>query len=204
VKKAALKDINQAKFYKNDIINLSMDEKIYFVTGNKNKLKEAQAIMPEIEGLDLDLAEIQELDPKKILETKLEEAKKYKPNTNLMVEDLSLEINGMNGLPGPLIKWFLKSVGIEGVVKMAKLFGNGKAVARLTLGFCNAKGENKYFEGIVEGKIVEPMGESDFGWDPIFVPEGHDKTYAQMGMEEKNKISHRKIALEKLREYLKK
>ena len=181
-----------------------MDEKIYFVTGNKNKLKEASMIMPEIEGLELDLAEIQELEPKKILEAKLEEAKKYKPNCNLMVEDLSLEIEGMNGLPGPLIKWFLKSVGREGVVKMAKMFGNGDAVARLTLGFCNVKGENKYFEGIVEGKIVEPMGDSDFGWDPIFVPNGYDKTFAQMGTEEKNKISHRKIALEKLKKYLKK
>jgi inosine triphosphate pyrophosphatase len=178
--------------------------KIYFVTGNKNKLKEAQAIMPEIEGLDLDLVEIQELEPKKILEAKLEEAKKYKPNRNLMVEDLSLEIEGMKGMPGPLIKWFLKSVGINGVVKMAKLFGNQKAIARLTLGFCDDKGENKYFEGIVEGKIVKPRGSSDFGWDPIFVPEEQDKTYAQMGMEEKNKISHRKIALEKLKEYLKK
>jgi inosine triphosphate pyrophosphatase len=177
--------------------------KIYFVTGNKNKLKEAQAIMPEIEGLELDLSEIQELEPRKILETKLEEAKKYKPNIRLMVEDLSLEINGMNGLPGPLIKWFLKSVGREGVYKIAKIFGNQKAIARVTLGFVDSDGENKYFEGIVEGKIVKPRGESDFGWDPIFVPEGNDKTFAQMGMEEKNKISHRKIALEKLKIYLK-
>ena len=194
MKRLALKDVG--------IINRSMEEKIYFVTGNKNKIKEAQAIMPEIEGLDLDLAEIQELNPQKILEAKLEEAKKYKPNCNLIVEDLSLEIEGMNGLPGPLIKWFLKSVGIEGVVKMAKLFGNQKAIARLTLGFANELGENKFFEGVVEGKIVEPRGESDFGWDPIFVPEGFKKTYAEMGMEEKNKISHRKIALEKLKEYL--
>ena len=61
---------------------------------------------------------------------------------------------------------------------------------------------NKYFEGIVKGKIVEPRGESDFGWDPIFVPEGFGKTFAEMGVEEKNKISHRKIALEKLRKFV--
>lgn len=176
--------------------------KIYFVTGNKNKLKEVQMIWPEIEGLELDLKEIQELEPKKILEEKLEEAKKYKPNTCLMVEDLSLEIDGMNGLPGPLIKWFLKSVGREGVYKMAKLFGNQKAIARVTLGFVDQNGENKYFEGVITGKIVEPRGESGFGWDPIFVPDGYDKTFAEMGTEEKNKISHRKIALEKLKEYL--
>ena len=177
--------------------------KILFITGNPNKLREAKEIMSEIEGCDIDLPEIQELEPKKILEYKLEEAKKYKPNINLMVEDLSLEINGMNGLPGPLIKWFLKSVGKEGVWKLAKMFGNQEAVARLTVGFCNKDGENKYFEGIVKGKIVEPRGNSDFGWDPIFQPEGYTETYAEMGTGEKNKISHRKIALEKLKEYLK-
>jgi non-canonical purine NTP pyrophosphatase (RdgB/HAM1 family) len=176
--------------------------KILFITGNPNKLKEAKEIVSEIEGCDIDLPEIQELEPKKILEYKLEEAKKHKPNINLMVEDLSLEINGMNGLPGPLIKWFLKSVGREGVWKLAKTFGNQEAVARLTLGFSDKNGKNKYFEGVVNGKIVEPKGESDFGWDPIFQPDGYDKTYAEMGMGEKNKISHRRKALDKLKEYL--
>lgn len=178
--------------------------KILFITGNLNKLKEAKEIMPEIEGCEIDLPEIQELDGKKIVEEKLSEAIKQKPGINLIVEDLSLVINGMNGLPGPLIKWFLKSVGREGVAKMAKLFGDQKAEAKVTLGYADDKGNIKYFEGIIEGKIVEPRGESEFGWDPVFQPDGYNKTFAEMGMEEKNKISHRKIALEKLREYLKK
>ena len=176
--------------------------KIYFVTGNKNKLKEVQMIMPEVEGLELDLPEIQELDHKKVVEYKLNEAKKYKPGLNLMIEDLSVEIDGMNGLPGPLIKWFLKSVGRDGVYKMAKLFGNQRAIATEILGYVDTDGKMMFFEGKVEGKIVEPTGESDFGWDPIFIPDGFDKTFAQMGVEEKNKISHRKIALEKLKKYL--
>ena len=184
------------------IINRSMDEKIYFVTGNKNKLKEVQMIMPEVEGLELDLPEIQELDHKKVVEYKLNEAKKYKPGLNLMVEDLSVDINGMNGLPGPLIKWFLKSVGREGIYKMAKMFGSQRATATELLGYVNNGGEIMFFEGKIEGKIVKPRGKSDFGWDPIFMPDGFDKTYAEMGVEEKNKISHRKIALEKLRKYL--
>jgi non-canonical purine NTP pyrophosphatase (RdgB/HAM1 family) len=177
--------------------------KIYFVTGNKDKLREAQAMWSEIEGIDIDLDEIQEMDGRKIIEAKLKEAIKQKPGIPLIVEDQSLMIDGMNGLPGPLIKWFLKSVGREGVYKMAKLFGNQQAIARVTLGFVDKSGENKYFEGIVKGKIVEPRGESDFGWDPIFIPDGFNKTFAEMGVEEKNKISHRKIALEKLREFVK-
>jgi len=176
--------------------------KIYFVTGNKNKLKEVQMIMPEVEGLELDLTEIQELDHKQVVEHKLMEAKKNKPGLNLMIEDLSLEIDGMNGLPGPLIKWFLKSVGKNGLYKMAKMFGNQKATATELLGYVDNSGKIVYFEGKVEGTIVEPRGESDFGFDPIFVPNGQDKTYAEMGTEEKNKISHRRIALEKLKKFL--
>ena len=55
------------------------------------------------------------------------------------------------------------------------------------------------FESSVKGRIVEPLGESKFGFDPIFLPDGHDKTYAQMTEKEKNRISHRRIALEKLK-----
>ena len=176
--------------------------KIYFITGNKNKLKEVQMIMPGVKGLELDLIEIQELDHKKVLEHKLKEAQKYKPGANLIVEDLAVEINGMNGLPGPLIKWFLKSVGRDGIYKMAKIFGDQTATVEEILGYITSDGKVEYFEGIIKGKIVEPMGESDFGFDPIFVPDGMDKTYAEMGIEEKNKISHRKIALEKLKKCL--
>ena len=179
-----------------------MAEKIYFVTGNKNKLKEASLLMPEIEGLNLDLVEIQELDSYEVIRYKLTEAMRQKPGKNLMVEDVSFTIDGMNGLPGPLIKWFLQSLGSEGIFKMAKIFGNQRAEAKAIFGFANKEGNVQFFEGAVKGKIVEPRGTSGFGWDVIFVPEGYDKTFAQMGMKEKNKISHRKIALEKLREYL--
>jgi len=161
-------------------------------------------IMPEVEALELDLPEIQELDHKKVVEYKLNEAKKIKPRLNLIVEDLSLEIDGMNGLPGPFIKWFLKSLGREGIYEMAKMFGNHKATAIEILGYVDNSGKITYFEGKVEGTIVEPRGESDFGFDPIFVPNGQNKTYAEMGIEEKNKISHRRIALEKFKEFIKK
>lgn len=177
--------------------------KIYFVTGNKNKLKEAIEIMPEIEGCDIDLPEIQELDTKKIIEQKLNEAMKQKPGEPLIVEDQSLIIDGMNGLPGPFIKWFDKALSIEGLYKMAIKMGNQKAEAKTTIGYCNNKGKINFFEAIVKGKIVSPRGNTGWGWDSIFQQDGYKKTYAEMTMEEKNKLSMRKIALEKLKEYLK-
>jgi non-canonical purine NTP pyrophosphatase (RdgB/HAM1 family) len=177
--------------------------KILFITGNANKLKEAMAIMPEIEGCDIDLPEIQELDTKKIIEEKLYEAIKQKPGIDLIVEDQSLVIDGMSGLPGPLIKWFDKALGLEGLYKMALKMGNQESEAKTTIGYCSKNGEINFFEAIIKGKIVAPRGSIGWGWDFIFQPEGFDKTFAEMTMEEKNKLSMRTIALEKLKKYLK-
>ena len=177
--------------------------RILFVTGNKNKLREAKAIIPEIEGLDIDLQEIQELNTKKVIEFKLREAIKEKPGVDLIVEDQSLIIDGMNGLPGPFIKWFYDSLGLEGIYKMALKFGNQKAEAKTIIGFCSAKGEIAFFESSVKGKIVKARGDVGWGWDFIFQQDGYKKTYAEMSMEQKNKLSMRKIALEKLKKYLK-
>ena len=83
--------------------------KIYFVPGNENKLNEAKKILPEIEGLNIDLIEIQSIDSQEIIEHKLNEAKKHHSG-NFVVEDTSLELVAMKGLPGPLIKFFEKSI----------------------------------------------------------------------------------------------
>ena len=96
---------------------------IYFVTGNKNKFEEAKGVLPELEQLDLDLPEIQEIDATMIVKAKLEEAFKHHDGP-FIVEDTSLYIDGLKGLPGPLIKWFLKTVGIQGLHHLAEHSGN--------------------------------------------------------------------------------
>jgi inosine triphosphate pyrophosphatase len=174
---------------------------IYFITGNKNKIKEVREIIPEIEQLEIDLPEIQEIDPKKIIEAKLKEAFKYKRG-EFIVEDTSLFFDDFNGLPGPLIKWFLKTLGLDRLVELAGQRGNNKAEARAVIGYAKNKKEIYFFEGSVKGKIVKPKGETEFGWDPIFLPDGYGKTFAQMKREEKNKISHRRQAIDKLKNFL--
>ena len=69
---------------------------------------------------------------------------------------------------------------------------------------CYEKNEKEihFFEGIIKGEIVRPRGNSDFGWDPIFQPSGLSKSFAEMNSEEKNKISMRVIALEKLKKFM--
>ncbi len=174
---------------------------IQFITGNKNKLAELKAIISEVEQLEIDLTEVQDIDPHEIIKAKLREALKHHSGP-LVVEDTSLTVSSMNGLPGPFIKWFLKSLGVDGIWKMVSAFDNTKAQAKAIIGYAENSDNIQFFEGILEGQIVEPRGDARFGWDPIFQPEGSDKTFAEMTQEEKNAISHRKIAATKLKEFL--
>jgi inosine triphosphate pyrophosphatase len=174
---------------------------IYYVTGNKGKFEEAKRIISNFEQLEADLPEIQEIDPKAIISEKLKEAQKNRTGA-FVVDDVSLSLECLGGLPGPLIKWFLKTLGNEGLAEITKRFENPKVKVVAMIGYADDSGEIQFFEGVVEGKIVEPRGSLGFGWDPIFLPEGQEKTYGEMTVDEKNEISHRRLALEKLRSYL--
>src|SRR3989338_2600543 len=155
---------------------------LYFITGNKGKLTEVQSILGNVEALDIDLPEIQSLDAHEIIKAKLEEAQKHQTG-EFIVEDNSLYLEGLNGLPGPLIKWFMKTVGNDGLYKMAEAFGNFNAEAKVIIGYSNTQGEISFFEGNTKGIIVSPRGDGGFGCDPIFQPEGYEKTFGEMSAE---------------------
>jgi non-canonical purine NTP pyrophosphatase (RdgB/HAM1 family) len=171
---------------------------LYFITGNTNKLREAQSFIPEIEQLAIDLPEIQDIDPKAIIQAKLNEALQHRDG-GLIVEDVSLSLDALSGLPGPLIKWFLKTMGTAGLFTVADKLGNYRAEAKAIIGYAKNASEMHFFESSIKGTIVEPRGETTFGWDPIFQPDGYTKT---MTKEEKNAISHRKIAFTKLKAFI--
>ena len=80
--------------------------------------------------------------------------------------------------------------------------GNNAAEARTIIGLAQSPGNIYYFEGSIKGTIVSPVEKSGFGWDPIFQPEGFSKSFAEMTREEKNQISMRRIALNKLKEFM--
>jgi len=176
---------------------------LYFITGNKNKFKEVKAIIPNVKQIDIELPEIQEIDAKKIIKAKLLEALNYK-KAEFIVEDTSLYLDCLNGLPGPLIKWFMKTIGNNGLFNLVKKLGNPNAKAKTVIGYAKSPHEIYYFEGCIKGKIVSPKGKSGFGWDPIFQPEGFSKTFAELSQEEKNRISMRRIALNKLKKFMEK
>lgn len=176
-------------------------EKIYFITGNKNKFQEVKAMIPEVEQLDLDLEEIQETDAHKIIQAKINEAFKHK-KANFIIEDTSLYLDCLNGLPGPLIKWFMQKIGNSGIYNLAEKLGNNKAEAKTIIGYAESPNKVLFFEGSLKGELVKPSGPTSFGWDPIFRPLNSDKTFQEMTKEEKNKISMRRLAIEKLKEHL--
>lgn len=174
---------------------------LYFITGNKGKLTEAQSIIPSVLQKDIDLPEIQEIDAKKIIEYKLHEAMDHIKEP-CIVEDTSLYINSLNGLPGPLIKWFLKTIGTEGIFSLVASLEDKSAVARTIIGYADKSGSIQFFEGEIKGTIVKPRGDKGFGWDSIFQPAESTKTFAEMTLEEKMKFSMRKVAAEKLKKYI--
>lgn len=179
---------------------------LYFITGNKNKFKEFEYILGKgnIEQLDIDLPELQEIDPHKIIMHKLEEALKHHKGP-ILIEDTSLYLDCLGGkLPWPLIKRFLKELKNEGIYELVSHYKNFKARATVLIGYAKNKDEIHFFEGTAKGKIVEPKITSDFGWDPIFHPDGYDICYGEMPREVKNKISMRSIALDKLKDFLEK
>jgi inosine triphosphate pyrophosphatase len=176
--------------------------RLIFVTGNMNKVGEARQILfnYEIEHLNLDIPEIQGT-AEDIVKEKARFACESlgKP---VFVEDGSLNLNALNGLPGPYIKEFVQKMKLEDIPKLIEPFNDRSATAICSIGYCDPTRKPVCIQGEIKGMIVRPRGESSFGWDPIFEPNGYDKTFAEMTPEDKNRISHRRAALEKFKEYL--
>ena len=173
----------------------------YFVTGNANKFHEVSAIVPGLKQLDLDLDEIQSLDSRTVIEHKLEQAA-AKLDGEFIVEDTALKLVCLGGLPGTLIKWFEQAMGIEGIAALAMKHEDRSAEAITTIGYRDKAGKNHFFVGRLDGEVVPPRGTNKWGWNPIFVPKGEGRTFAELTPEEKNRLSMRGIAARKLAAHL--
>lgn len=95
-------------------------------------------------------------------------------------------------------------MGSDGLATLLEKLGNTRACAKTIIGYAPNAHERHFFEGEIEGVIVPPRVSSPFGRDPIFQPLGYKKTFAEMGTEEKNSISQRRLAAERLKEFLEK
>jgi inosine triphosphate pyrophosphatase len=174
---------------------------LHFLSGNPNKVREVQAILGDVVPLDIELPEIQSLDAREIIRAKLLSALAHR-HGEFFVEDTSLYLECLNGLPGPLVKWFLQTMGPHGLWTLAERAGDHRAHAVTLIGYARDAAHLHFFEGRLEGAIVAPRGSTTFGFDPIFVPQGETRTLAELSGQEKNAISMRRAALEKLRDFL--
>lgn len=161
------------------------------VTGNANKRLEAERILGRpIETLAFDLPEIQSLDLLEVLEAKAETAWQ-RLRRPLVVEETGLELEALSGFPGPLVRWMLEAVGSEGIARTALALGPSGVVARCAVLYRDAERQVSGC-GATRGRLVLPArGAAGFGWDPVFVPEGEERTYAELGQETKDRIGHR-------------
>lgn len=175
---------------------------ITIVTRNPNKLKELQTMFPgrEMTSAAVEIPEIQSLGLEEIVRAKVRAAFDAVGGP-VIIEDVSFEISALNGMPGPFVKWWAKTAGYEPALIVCEATGDWAAKA--TCGAAYFDGERlEYVEGIVTGRLAARAGDSTFGFDPYFVPDGYDETFGQLGIEVKNKISHRALAMRLLNERL--
>lgn len=175
---------------------------ITFVTGNLNKVREAEEILGiHLNHTNIDLDEIQSLDPLVVSERKVLQAWQ-EIQQPLFVLDQSVYISCLNGFPGPFIKWFWECVTLQKICEIANYFNDHKIHTETIITYFNGK-EIQHFSGRIDGTIAtEPRGEKGWGWDPMFIPHGQDLTYAEMEPADVLPLRSHKIALEKLREFL--
>lgn len=178
------------------------NERLCLITGNAGKAREFEQLLGQpIDHQKLSLVEPQALDVHAVSEQKAAQAYAILGRP-VLVDDTALVVEEWNGLPGALIAWFLDSVGCEGLLAMAQSLKNRTATVTTALGYADENGV-RVFTGTVRGKLpTEPRGEEGFGYDPIFIPDGAGKTFAEMTAEEKNQISMRKLAVDELRREL--
>jgi inosine triphosphate pyrophosphatase len=173
-------------------------KQLFLVTGNPNKLKEWRHVLPAdiiMETADIDLVEIQSSNPEEIVTDKARRAYKAigKP---VVVEDVEAGLEKLNGLPGPFIKFFIKQLGGDALYQLAGKTGE-KAVISCSIAYYDGS-KMLTVRGDIPGSIVAPRGESGFGFDSTFIPEGETLTYAEMDNEKKNSLSHRHKAIQLL------
>lgn len=180
-----------------------------FITGNQHKADYlAQWLGAPVEHQKADIEELQELDLGKVVEHKARSAYEMVQRP-VLVEDVALTFSALGRLPGTFVKWFLEELGTTGLCKMLEGFEDRRATASIMYGYFDGA-EMQFFEGNVTGRISPEPRRSDeatawtnsLSWNSVFIPDGAEKTYAQMNDEELAPFSHRKQAIGKLRVFL--
>lgn len=182
---------------------------VFFITGNIHKFNEVSSLlsnygiavgMLKIKGMELQSDDITEIAGASAIEA-------FKQcHLPLIVEDAGLFIETLKGFPGPYSAYVYKTLGNAGILKLLTNVKNRKAVFKSAIVYCdNVEDKIICFEGQVIGKISngekKQNAKSAFGFDPIFMPQAGNRTFAQMSLSEKNVFSHRAMSVRKFAEW---
>ncbi len=178
---------------------------IYFATSNPGKVKEAQEILKEfeVEQKDVGYEELRADSTEEVVRARIAEVFE-KVGAPVFIEDSGLFIDSLDGFPGTYSSYVFKRLGSEGILKLMDKQDRRSAKFISSVAYQEPDSEVFVTSGSVSGNIsFEMRGQGGFGYDPIFIPDGYDLTFAELG-EEKNRISHRWQALKNLKNHLKK
>lgn len=187
---------------------------LIFASHNENKVNEIRAVFPE----DIRLFSLNDLNFHEEIEetgSTLEENSKIKAETiyrstrkNVFADDTGLFVNALNGVPGVFSSRYAGTGNsLDNMKKLLKVLENeSNRSAYFKTQICLIyEGETHFFSGEIHGQIMKEIkGTQGFGYDPIFVPDGFSKSFAEMNLEQKNSISHRYLAVEKLVKFIEK
>jgi len=183
-------------------------KQLNFITGNKGKLTEIQQKLSPLKikviQKNLGYPEIQAETLEEVAEYGITHIQQTftKP---FILEDAGLFINALNGFPGVYSKYVYYTIGLDGILKLMHQQKNRQAIFRSVFGFSDEQQLPHYFIGECPGIInIEKRGTQGFGYDPIFIPNGDVRTFAEMPTHHKNQVSHRGRALDQFISFLKK
>jgi XTP/dITP diphosphohydrolase len=177
-------------------------KEIFFITSNKGKVHEATE---KLRSLGFSVVQ-KDLGYPEVQADSLEEVAAWgathvqgRFNHSFMLEDAGLFIDALQGFPGVYSKYVFFTIGLEGILRLLGGVENRKAVFRSVYAYSEPGKKPMIVIGECKGVIsTKKLGNHGFGYDPIFVPDGTEKTFGEMTIVEKNQFSHRAKALEKL------
>ena len=173
---------------------------IYFVTSNKGKYVEAQAIFGNLVQKNIGYNELQVDTLEEVVDFGMKEviARLKGP---VIIEDAGLFVDGLKGFPGVYSAYVQKTIGNSGILRLMEGMDDRRAAFKSVVGYAEPGAEPLVFKGELKGDIgFEPRGTGGFGYDPIFYVNG--KSLAEMSLEEKNRISHRARSMKGLKQWL--
>ncbi len=178
---------------------------LHFITGNDNKVKEARKKLSplgyEVIQKDMDPPEIQADSLEEVAMFSAEWVRERSP-TPFFLEDSGFFVDVLNGFPGVYSAYVFKTIGYMGILRLMEGIEDRDARFMAVIAYYDGN-EIHLFRGEVLGRVsYEPRGDGGFGYDPIFIPDGESRTFAEMSPEEKNMFSHRGRALESFIRYL--